>query len=792
MTCLQPELVKLTCIYSESFVKEFPYLNGLNQNYIENKTLSYSDDTDKVLAKLTDQSIEFQSFLKKNNFKNIGEYISQQNKFTEPENQENKFANHPYKIVLISNFPLGFTEESAFLLLNLLKNIERTGTHIIMSLDVGIKPPYRSELLENLLSQMIGVYQERGKYFKIKNLSGAEKVFNEKFHLNLDTQIPENIEDIIKNINSISKTEQVPVAKEQPAKKLITEKPFEEIKVDISELLPLKNWTGDSSERLKIPIGKISGNDIKHLVLGQDSEEPALGVYHALIAGITGSGKSTLLHSIINISSYIYSPDELQFFLMDYKKGIEFKIYKNLPHISFFSSSNERNAGVNVLTQLTEEIEKREKLFQFYENAHDFTSYRKISGRPLPRIVVIIYDFQVLLNGKDHISEKVKHLLDNLLRVGRSFGIHIILSTHNIQVVDLENLSNIGLRIALKMPETDSIITLSKDNPAASFLGKAGEAIYNSQNGLVEGNIKFNFPYLNNEMISSMVKKLAEDSKARFNESQLKEQIIDQSVSTNLEDNNELIEKIKNNSFSINEDFCDIFIGKPVFVQDKHVFFRLRRQIESNMVMICQDLESAVSILGISLFQIIKQSTPDSRFYILDLFNVDSEFKGSFEFLKNFNKNCFIGETRNIEAYINEIIEELDSRLEDYKNKNRVILAIANLQNARKKLGQKSSSDIGRKFMKIISEGPEVGIHTILFSENFNTIENHIDPQFINEFENRIALKGGESLNILENYTSLDIANNGSGLLQFPYSKYGKDSFRVYNFKNFLEIAKNG
>ena len=48
---------------------------------------------------------------------------------------------------------------------------------------------------------------------------------------------------------------------------------------------------------------------------------------HVLVAGKTGSGKSTLLHALITNLALHYSPDEVEFYLIDFKKGVEFKTY---------------------------------------------------------------------------------------------------------------------------------------------------------------------------------------------------------------------------------------------------------------------------------------------------------------------------------------------------------------------------------------------------------------------------------------------------------------------------------
>ena len=68
---------------------------------------------------------------------------------------------------------------------------------------------------------------------------------------------------------------------------------------------------------------------------------------HALIAGKTGSGKSNLLHVIITNLALWYSPDEVEFYLVDFKKGVEFKVYvtQPLPHARAVAHSIHRHDG---------------------------------------------------------------------------------------------------------------------------------------------------------------------------------------------------------------------------------------------------------------------------------------------------------------------------------------------------------------------------------------------------------------------------------------------------------------
>ncbi len=68
-----------------------------------------------------------------------------------------------------------------------------------------------------------------------------------------------------------------------------------------------------------------------------------------LIAGKTGSGKSTLMHAMITNAALWYSPDEIELYLVDFKKGVEFKTYATnlLPHARAIAIESDREFGLS-------------------------------------------------------------------------------------------------------------------------------------------------------------------------------------------------------------------------------------------------------------------------------------------------------------------------------------------------------------------------------------------------------------------------------------------------------------
>src|SRR6476619_3337686 len=102
---------------------------------------------------------------------------------------------------------------------------------------------------------------------------------------------------------------------------------------------------------------------------------------HVLIAGKNGSGKSTLLHALVTNLAMWYSPDEVEFYLIDFKKGVEFKTYAshNLAHARAIAVESDREFGLSVLQRLDAEMTRRGNLYR-KAGTQDLAAYRQSPG----------------------------------------------------------------------------------------------------------------------------------------------------------------------------------------------------------------------------------------------------------------------------------------------------------------------------------------------------------------------------------------------------------------------------
>lgn len=207
-----------------------------------------------------------------------------------------------------------------------------------------------------------------------------------------------------------------------------------------------KRFHEEDSPTFKFPLGvrvdsetfePVNTGDIDTDAVHLDLSEPAEGGYgpHGLIQGITGTGKSFLLESITASCSVVFSPDYLQFVLLDFKGGFTFENVRDLPNVVGTVSevdSLERVTAVN--EALRQELMRREILLadNRIKDIRQWTaSHRREPDKypPLPHLVVLVDEAREFFMSN---PQQKTDILVRLGAVGRSLGMHVIFSSQSI------------------------------------------------------------------------------------------------------------------------------------------------------------------------------------------------------------------------------------------------------------------------------------------------------------------------------------------------------------------------
>ena len=185
---------------------------------------------------------------------------------------------------------------------------------------------------------------------------------------------------------------------------------------------------------------------------------------HALIGGTTGSGKSEFLQAWIMGIAAEYSPERVNFLLVDFKGGTAFAECKTLPHTVGLVTDLNTHLVRRVLTSLRAELKHRERILRD-KGAKDLQDLEARSDPDAPAALIIVVDEFAALATE--VPEFVDGMIDIAQR-GRSLGLHLVMATQRPAGVIKDNLrANTNLRIALRVAdEADSQDVLGTSSAA--------------------------------------------------------------------------------------------------------------------------------------------------------------------------------------------------------------------------------------------------------------------------------------------------------------------------------------
>lgn len=214
---------------------------------------------------------------------------------------------------------------------------------------------------------------------------------------------------------------------------------------------------------LRVPIG-ISDSHEPVLLDLKESSELGMGP-HGLCVGATGSGKSELLRTLVLALVATHPPEDLALVLVDYKGGATFAPFANLPHVAGVITNLENQAGLveRVHASLAGEVKRRQQALKDAGNVADIGDYAALRAEkrpdldPLPHLFVVIDEFGELLTAKPDFID----LFLSIGRIGRSIGVHLLLSSQRIEGGKLKGLDTyLSYRLGLRTFSADESRTV--------------------------------------------------------------------------------------------------------------------------------------------------------------------------------------------------------------------------------------------------------------------------------------------------------------------------------------------
>ena len=269
------------------------------------------------------------------------------------------------------------------------------------------------------------------------------------------------------------------------------------VKVTLRELLESSDWE-EAKARARIPLAL--GKDVYGKAIVTDLAQ----MPHLLVAGTTGSGKSVCINGLIASMLSRFTPEELQFIMID-PKVVELQVYANLPHLRYPLITDPKKVLL-VLRGLIDEMEKRYKVFARVgarniigfnarpvkkkdvdlETEAAAAAKEKAVTVPredeiqipdkLPYIVVIIDELADLMQTA---PADVESAIARITQMARAAGIHLIVATQTPRADVITGVikANIPSRIAFQVASKIDSRVILDENGADRLLGQ-GDMLY--------------------------------------------------------------------------------------------------------------------------------------------------------------------------------------------------------------------------------------------------------------------------------------------------------------------------
>jgi hypothetical protein len=506
-------------------------------------------------------------------------------------------------------------------------------------------------------------------------------------------------------------------------------------------------WRATSEDRVSGHFGRIGARGVADLTV--DSEDS----FGALIGGRPGSGKSVLLHAVIMSIAIEYSPREVELFLIDFKEGVEFKQYATigLPHARVIAIESERDFGLSVLRGANDEIVRRGALFRDVGDGANtkLGQYRRHSREPLPRLVLIIDEFQQLFFRDDAIASEAAEILEQLLRKGRAFGVHVILASQSLAgmaSLGKHVLGFIPTRIAMQCSDADSRLILGEENAEAQTLIRSGEGILNLKGGLKDANQRFQATYWppeeRSEVLHHLTRKASHEGLPSMTTVFAGHEPVDVSALAL----GDLVPGLPAPAIGVP-------IGMPLALGGTLAFATLQREAGANILVVDEGL-AAVAAMCISL------ATQLIEVEILDFAGGDDEWEGLSNWLQSMPK-ITVTRRRGLRDVLSRLRDKVDQRqnLSDFKAAPIVLVIVATNRGRDFDPNSYDDDSPSSTLAQILRDGSEVGVHVIASFDKAVGVTRRLEASAISDFGLRFVgqLSRDDSVQLLESEAAADL-----------------------------------
>lgn len=252
----------------------------------------------------------------------------------------------------------------------------------------------------------------------------------------------------------------------------------------------------------RVTIENIRGYRDYTFLIGRDRSKSYLGSFvdnpHLLIGGETGGGKSAFLRQLI--TTIKVNQPESEFYLLDFKGGVEFWQFEKLPGMKVISdvakaarAMREIAGNIEVRTKKLREMNLTDIKYFFESDQFKRMTTEEKRSHSLGRRIIIVVDecAEIFLFGLGHPAEHTRDLraaMSRITRLGRSVGIHAVIATQrpDKNAVDPQVKTNLPTTVCYRINDIGGSLAVLGNSRATDLPNLPGRAILKSGSGEYE------------------------------------------------------------------------------------------------------------------------------------------------------------------------------------------------------------------------------------------------------------------------------------------------------------------
>lgn len=467
-------------------VAEFRHLSEYGSQLVDEKTWTSQRDIERLMEELTSHLEVVISTYLRGQFASIDEYNARAGEVAQP-----------YRVLVVLDYPRGFSDRAAQQLLSLVENGPRCGVYTVLHHEEGaVGQEHAGAIPTARLTHGMHRVAVRGGSARLSladPIGDVDLGFvpDEAPPLAFDaegraatscalllTRIGEEVRTRLTSPPAVTLDSLLPVL---AGTRTGTVPDYVDAAPALS-LDPDSWWQAHTTRKAVALLGRSGAQGVAAAHFS--STEVAGG---AIMVGLPRSGKTTSLHSLILSMAMLYPPDELELYLIDAKHGVEFKAYETLPHARMVSVRSDREFSLAVLQSITATIRERAELMKADGSGRtNITEFRDATGTVLPRVVVVIDEFHELFEEPDRTGQLAFAAFSDIVRMGPFSGVHLVVASQTLSsmpAMDRPTLTLLPQRVAFMCNEYDADIVMGDGNRAPRLLSKTGEGLFNPSRG---------------------------------------------------------------------------------------------------------------------------------------------------------------------------------------------------------------------------------------------------------------------------------------------------------------------